>query len=99
LQAYKTPKKKNYLFLSTGLFIKYFEKKKSFKKNKIIKILIAKYLRKIFLLTKTRNLILTIRKNPTFLLEMINFLNLPIIHKFANPLTEEIIEEKNSNQF
>lgn len=89
--------KKNYLFLSSGLFIKFFEKKKSFKKNKIIKLLIAKYLRKIFLLTKIRNTSLIIKNNPTFLLEMITFLNSPIPHKFMDPVTEEIIEELTPN--
>lgn len=87
-------KKKNYLFLSTGLFIKFFEKRKSFKKNKILKILIAKYLRKIFLMSRIRNTVLIAKNNPVFLLELLSFLNLPIAHKFQDPLTDETIEEK-----
>lgn len=90
-------KKKNFLFVSTGFFIKYFEKKKSFKKGKAVKLLIAKYLRKIFLLSRVSNLFLIVKNNPTFLLEILSFLNSPIIHKFADPIAHKIIEEKNTD--
>lgn len=89
--------KKNYLSLSNGLFIKFFEKKKSFKKNKTIKLLMAKFIRKIFLISKIKNTILIIKKNPLFLLEMLNFFNSPIIHKFINPIENKIVEESNDN--
>jgi hypothetical protein len=87
------------LFLSPGLFIKFFEKKKSFKKNKIIKILLAKYLRKIFILTKVNNLTFWIKGIPVYLLEIINFLNQPIVHKFINPYTNKIVEETTLKTF
>ena len=87
-------KKKNYLSLSSGLFIKFFEKKKSFKKNKIIKVLIAKYLRKVFIMSRIKNIMLIVKNNPTLLPEILSFINSPIVHKFQDPLTEEIIEEK-----
>lgn len=89
--------KKNFFFLSTGLFIKFFEKKKSFKKNKTIKLLMAKYVRKIFLISKIKNTVLIIKRNPIFLLEIINFFNLPIVHKFLNPIENKIIEEEDNN--
>ena len=89
--------KKNYLSLSTGFFIKFFEKKKSFKKNKTIKLLMAKYIRKIFLISKIKNTILIIKKNPVFLMEILNFLNSPIAHKFIDPIENKIIEESNDN--
>lgn len=85
--------KKNYIFLSTGLFIKFFEKKKSIKKNKIIKLLMAKFLRKLFLITKIWNTIVIIKKTPLFFLEMINFFNSPIPYKFPDPTEERMIEE------
>lgn len=90
-------KKKNYLTLSSGLFIKFFEKKKSFKKNKTIKLLMAKYVRKIFLISRIKNIILIIKKNPIHLLEIVNFLNLPIIHKFIDPVEDRIIDENENN--
>ena len=86
-------KKKNFFSLSTGLFTKYFGKKKSIKKNKILKILIGKYVRKIFLIIKIKYLFLIIKKNPTFLLEFLKYLNTPIIHKFFNPYKNQIVED------
>lgn len=87
-------KKNNFFSLSSGLFIKFFEKKKSFKKNKTIKILMAKYLRKIFIMTKLKNITLISKNTPSSLIEFLTFLNTPIVHKFQDPLTNEIIEEK-----
>lgn len=86
--------KKNYFFLSNGLFIKFFEKKKSFKKNKILKILIAKHLRKVFIMSRVTNIILIAKSAPIFLLEMLTFINTAIPHKFQDPVTGEVIEEK-----
>ena len=85
--------KKNYFFLSSGLFIKYFAKKKSLKKNKIIKILMAKYVRKIFLILKFQNTLLTIKHNPVFLREFLNTLNTPIVHSFYDPLAKQILDD------
>jgi hypothetical protein len=85
--------KKNYLSISTGLFIKFFEKRKSIKKNKAIKLLMVKYLRKLFIISKINNLILVIKKTPLFINELINFLNTPIAHKYINPIDQKIIDE------
>ena len=89
--------KKNYLFLSPGFFIKFFEKKKSFKKNKIIKLLMSKYVRKLFLISNIQNTVLIIKRNPINLLEIVNLFNTPIVHKFLNPVDRKIKEEKNLN--
>lgn len=94
---FKNLYKKNYLFLSSGLFIKFFEKKKAFKKNKTIKLLMAKYIRKLFLISKIKSTILFIKKNPILLSELVNFLNKPIAHKFLNPIENKIIEETDFN--
>jgi hypothetical protein len=85
--------KKNYLSISTGLFIKFFEKRKSIKKNKAIKLLMVKYLRKLFIISKISTLILIIKKTPLFVNELINFLNTPIAHKYINPIDQKIIDE------
>lgn len=89
--------KKNYLSLSAGLFIKFFEKKKSLKKNKTIKLLMAKYMRKLFLVSKIKNVILMIKRIPVFINEIINFFNMPIAHKFLNPIDGKNIEENENN--
>ncbi len=89
--------KKTYCSISTGLFIKFFDKRKSIKKNKTIKLLMAKYIRKLLLISKIKNLILVIKKIPLFLNELINLFNLPIVHKFLNPVDGKIIEEEDNN--
>lgn len=86
-------RRRNYLFLSCGLFIRFFKKKKSFKKNKTVKLLIAKYIRKIYLICRIKNSMLIVKKNPVLLLETINFFNTPIAHKFSDPVENRIIEE------
>jgi hypothetical protein len=87
--------KRNYFFISTGLFIKYFEKKKLFKKSKVIRTLLIKYLRKIFLLINFPRTILIVKKNPIFFLDFLNLFNQQIPHKFHEPLTNrEIIDNK-----
>jgi len=53
----------------------------------------AKQLRKVFLITKIRNIILTVKSTPLYLNEIINFLNTPIAHKFIDPIRNDFIEE------
>lgn len=79
------------------MFIKFFEKKKSLKKNKNIKLLMAKFLRKLIYITKIKYLFFFIRNNPLHLSDFLFFLNTPIIHKYINPENGQIIEEKNAN--
>jgi hypothetical protein len=74
--------------------IKFFEKKKSLKKNKSFKILAARYLRKLYLFIKIKYSIFHIKKTPAMLVEFLSSLNSPIIHKFSDPFTNKIIEEK-----
>jgi hypothetical protein len=84
----------NLFYLSPGFLIKFFEKKKSLKKNKSFKILAARYLRKLYLFIKIKYSIFHIKKTPAMLVEFLSSLNSPIIHKFSDPFTNKIIEEK-----
>lgn len=86
-------KNKNYFSLTTGLFVKYFGKKKALKKNKILKLLMGKYVRKLFLILQINKLILTIKNNPIYLFEFLKNLNSPIVHKFFNPYDKTLIED------
>lgn len=91
--------KRNYLFISNGLFIRFYEKKKSLKKSKIIRTVVAKYLRKFFLLLKLPRVILIIKKNPVFFLEFLNLFMQPIVYKFNEPLTNREIRDKGPLKF
>lgn len=90
--------KRNYFFLSPGFFIKYFDKKKLYKKSKIIRSLFIKYLRKIFLLVRLPNLFLFVKKTPVFLTEFLNLFNQEIPHKFNEPLTNREITDTIKNK-
>lgn len=59
----------------------------------------AKYTRKIFLISKIKKLFLIVKNNPTFLMEFLKNLNTPIIHKFLNPYTNEFIDETESQSY
>jgi hypothetical protein len=61
-------------------------------------MLIAKYLRKIFLITKIKKAILLIKKTPVFFLEMLNLFSQPIPYKFVNPVDKKLIEEKTNQK-
>ena len=100
-------KKKNYSFLSPGFFIKFFEKRKCFKKSKIIKFLMIKYFKKLLIITNIYKLFLIIKKIPTHLNELINLFNQTIIlninnekKKIKSPIFSYIffLENKNYNK-
>jgi hypothetical protein len=56
----------------------------------------AKYIRKIFLISKIKNIFLIVKKNPIFLMEILNFFNSTISHKFINPVENKLIEENDT---
>lgn len=90
---FQNPLKENITALTTGLFIKFFNKKKSMKKSKTLKFLLMKQVRKLLLITRIKKLLLIAKKAPTLFLELINLLNQPIAHKFTNPFSGKSIEE------
>ncbi len=90
-------KKKNLFFLSSGMFIKFFSKKKSLKKSKNIKLLMAKFLRKLYFLLKIKNTIMLIKNSPLHLNDFLIYFNSPLLNKFPNPEGEDkFFEEKSS---
>lgn len=84
---------KNYLFLSTGMFIQYFQYKRSLRKNKLLKIIIAKYLRKFFLILQLKYISIHFNSTPLLLQELITNITTPLIKPLKNPLTHKVIDE------
>lgn len=87
----------NYLSLSLGLFTRFFSVQKSFKKNKILKIVLVKYLRKLFLLTKLHFIDLFVKSSPFMLLELLTYLFEPSQKAFKDPLSGRMIDETRFN--
>jgi hypothetical protein len=76
----------NYFSLSLGLFLKFFKKKKSIKKKKLLKILLMKYIRKLFLIVGIINFEIYINRTPLLLDELLNSLRTATDIKFLDPL-------------
>jgi len=83
----------NYLHLSVGMFLKYFESKKSLKKKKFLKILMIKYLRKFFIVTKIKIVRFLFKSLAGSLHDFFFFFNKRLGKRFTNPLTGKIIDE------
>nr|QCU82608.1 hypothetical protein [Pseudourostyla cristata] len=69
---------KNLTFVSPGMFLKYFEKKKSLKRTKMIKLLTIKYFKKLFLTLKIKQIFLILKKNPIFFFDIVYLLKQPM---------------------
>lgn len=87
-------KPKNFSFISLGLFLKFFEKKKTLKKNKLIKLAVIKYFRKLFIILHLRKLILIIKKNPIYLPEILNIFHQPLFILVNEPSKENPKKKK-----
>ena len=87
--------KNNIIFsLHTGLFLKFFEYKKSLKKSKSLKILLVRYLRKLFLISGVRHFTLYVKQTSDQLNKVLQVLQKPINHPFIDPLTGLVINEE-----
>ena len=85
--------KQTQFFVTPGLFIKYFQSKKSLKKNKAMKFLMMRFLRKILLSLKVPSVGIITRGVPLHISSLITSLFRPLSHPFLNPLTSEVINE------
>jgi hypothetical protein len=85
-------------FTSPGMFIKFFQNKKSFKKHKLTKLLTLKFFRKIFLIARLRTLILAVKKLPSLLPELLKYFQQPLYMKYKKTrsylTTEDFIFDK-----
>jgi hypothetical protein len=80
-------RKCNYFSLSPGLFLKYFNNKKAFKKHKLIKILLMKYARKLCIVSGVRDIEIFVNRTPVAFLELFNTFASPVVAPFKHPLT------------
>lgn len=84
----------NYLSLSVGLLLKFFKHQKSLKKNKSLKFLIVKFLRKLLIVSKINDLTIFLKRMPVLVSEVFKFLLSPLPSPFQDPITnQQVIEE------
>lgn len=85
----------NYFSLSLGLFLKFFKKKKSLKKKKLLKILLMKYIRKLFLVVGIVNFEIYVNRTPILLDELLSTLRTATDVKFFDPLSNSFFKDFN----
>lgn len=86
--------KRIFFSLHTGMFLKFFNYKKSLKKSKSFKILLMRYLRKLLIVTGINNFHLFVRQTSNHLSKLIHVLQKPIQHAFSDPLLHRTIFEQ-----
>jgi len=89
--------KYNYFSLSVGLFLRFLNGKKALKKNKLIKLLLMKYVRKLLIVSEIRDLVIYTKRTPVFFSELCTVLLSPIIRPFVNPLTSFLYDDTKLN--
>jgi len=90
---------RNYLSLSTGLFLKFFNNKKSLKKGKALKLLMSKLLRKLLITSNVSDLLLFVKGSPLFLTEILRFLFAPLASPFWDPVRGQSYVEDHQSMF
>ena len=85
-----------HFFTTPGLFIRYFQGKKSLKKNKALKYLMARFIRKMLLVLNLESVGLVTKGVPVNLDKLLTAIFKPLSHPFTNPLTGEVINESDS---
>ena len=89
---------KSYMHLTMGMFKSFFTLQKSFRKNKILKLVMAKYLRKVFILLKVKKINIRVNSSPVFLHEFLNLLFQKSKKTFLNPLNGKAFKESRSSK-
>ena len=79
--------------MSLGMFSKFFNKGKSFIKNKSVFLLIAGFLRKLILFSEIQGATLLIKRVPLYFKEIISALHDPVVSFYKNPFTGFTINE------
>ena len=90
--------RRNHFCLRPGFLMKFLShKRKSAKKTLQVKLLLAKFVRKLLISTRIRTLELTIKGVPLFLPQLFRFLTKPLGHKFYDPIAGKRVDETTGN--
>ena len=84
---------KTHVFISPGLFLKHFQKKKSLKKSRSMKVLMARFMRKVLIILKLKDVLLHSRGVPLHLEYLLSVLFRPFSHPFYDPISEITVNE------
>ena len=93
LSLFASERKCTHFFVSVGVFMKHFKRKKSLRKSRSLKILMMRFLRKLLLSLGLPNIELIVRGTPFYLNILLNSLFKPIPHAVNNVLGGPLIDE------
>ena len=79
--------------MSLGMFSKFFNKGKSFIKNKSVFLLIAGFLRKLILFSEIKGAMLQVKRVPLYFKEILSALHDPVVSFYKNPFTGQTVNE------
>lgn len=82
-----------HFFISTGLLVRYFKGRKSLRKNRSMKLLLARFMRKILIVLGLADVRVLARGVPLFLEVFLAMLFRPLGHPFSDPMTGSKIDE------
>ena len=89
--------KSTHFFASTGLFLKYVKNRKSLKKTRALKLLMMRFLRKMFLVLHLKDVDFCFRGVPLHLEHLLKMLFRPLSHVFTDPFTGDNVDETTSS--
>ena len=79
--------------MSLGMFSKFFNKGKSFIKNKSVFLLVAGFLRKLILFSEIQGAMLLIKRVPLYFKEIISAIYDPVVSFYNSPFTGRVVNE------
>ena len=86
---------KPYFQISSGVFMKFFQKKKSMRRSRALKVLMLRFLRKLLLLIKLPRIHLYVSGVPALLSLLLETLHKPLPHTIVDPLSKRLVDEIN----
>jgi hypothetical protein len=82
-----------YTNLSLGMFSRFFNKGKSFIKNKNTFLTVAGFMRKILLYSLIGKLILMVKRTPLYFQEILAHINNPVVTPYKHPFYDDTVDE------
>lgn len=88
-----------YVTFSLGIISKFFNKGKSFIKNKINYIILANFLKKILFFSGIKQLYLFVKRLPVYLIEILHNLNNPVVANYKHPFNSSKVDESKFKEY
>ena len=89
----------NYFSLRPGLLLRFIKQTKAFKKTKVVRLMLAMYLRRLLIVSRLTSFDLWLRRLPIFMQEFLDALHRHTPVSFKDPITSKTVTESESDKF